>query len=203
MPQEEPQILATTPLWWVINKPSGWLSVSPSEPARQTAPIVIEWLRAGGSAQAFPVHRLDLETSGVLLVARSAEAHAQANGWFQRHEVRKLYHFLASGSGLPEPTMRVTSPVRGKPATTLLESRKLLGDRAFLGWARPLTGRRHQIRVHLSGLGHPLLGDREYGGDPSFERVALHAARLELPTGERFEAPWPQDFERWVAGLSR
>jgi 23S rRNA-/tRNA-specific pseudouridylate synthase len=143
------------------------------------------------------VHRLDLETSGVLLLARTPEAHAKASSWFQKHEVRKLYHFLASGQGLPEPTMRVTEPIRGKPATTLLEARERLDRGTFLGWARPLSGRRHQIRIHLSSLGRPLLGDREYGGSEAFERVALHAARLELPSGERFEAPWPGDFERW------
>jgi 23S rRNA pseudouridine1911/1915/1917 synthase len=193
----EPRILATTEQWWVINKPAGWLSVPPSQPLARPLPVITEWVRRHGEGEAFPVHRLDLETSGVLLLARTAQAHARANDWFQKHEVRKLYHFLASGPGLPEPTMRVTAPVRGKSATTLLEARERLGDSAFLGWARPLTGRRHQIRLHLSGLGRPLLGDREYGGDPAYGRVALHSARLELPSGERFEAPWPEDFDRW------
>jgi 23S rRNA-/tRNA-specific pseudouridylate synthase len=193
----EPRILATTENWWVIDKPAGWLSIPPSQPSAAERPVISDWVRGLGQGDAFAVHRLDVETSGVLLLARTPEAHARANDWFAKHEVRKLYHFLASGSGLPEPTMRVNAPVRGKPATTLLESREKLGAKAFLGWARPLTGRRHQIRLHLSGLGRPILGDREYGGDPAFDRVALHAARLELPSGERFEAPWPADFDRW------
>jgi 23S rRNA-/tRNA-specific pseudouridylate synthase len=204
MPESaEPQILASTPAWWVVNKPAGWLSVPPSQPERSRVSVITDWLRGQGPEQVFPVHRLDLETSGVLLLAKTPDAHARANAWFQKHEVRKLYHFLAGGPGLPEPTMRVTDPVRGKPATTLLEFRERLGEKAFLGWARPLTGRRHQIRLHLTGLGRPILGDREYGGDPAFSRVALHSARLELPSGERFEAPWPADFEGWHAELKR
>jgi 23S rRNA-/tRNA-specific pseudouridylate synthase len=197
----EPKILAETADWWVLDKPAGWLSVPPSQPG--TTPVATGWLGARAQAQVFPVHRLDVGTSGVLLLAKSAEAHSRANQWFQKHEVRKLYHFLAGGTGLSEPTVRVSAPVGGKPATTLLEQRERLGERAFLGWARPLTGRRHQIRLHLASLGHPLLGDREYGGDTGFERVALHSARLELPSGERFEAPWPEDFQRWHEELRR
>src|SRR5579885_2930882 len=99
MARNSPRVLARTPEWWAIDKPAGWLSVPPSQPLVQPAPVVSEWVRALGEGEAFSVHRLDIETSGVLLLARTPQAHARANAWFQKHEVRKLYHFLASGQG--------------------------------------------------------------------------------------------------------
>jgi 23S rRNA-/tRNA-specific pseudouridylate synthase len=197
MPTGYPKVLAETPDWWVVDKPAGWLSVPGSD--GDTSGTITGWLRERGHP--FPVHRLDVQTSGVLLVARSSEAHARANGWFQRHEVKKLYHFLAGGPAPAQPTLKVSEAVEGKPATTLLEIRERWGERAFLGWARPLTGRRHQIRRHLASLKRPLLGDVQYGGSGEFPRVALHAARLELPSGEIFESAWPEDFSAWVKEL--
>jgi 23S rRNA-/tRNA-specific pseudouridylate synthase len=69
-----------------------------------------------------------------------------------------------------------------------------------------MTGRTHQIRIHLSGAGHPILGDTQYQGPRTLgtltiPRVALHALRLELPGGEVFESPWPEDFASWVEAL--
>src|SRR5688572_24199333 len=118
MQERPPRVLTVTTCWWVIDKPPGWLSVPPSQPDRSQVPVVTDWLRKESGEPALPVHRLDLETSGLLLLARTAEDHARANGWFQKHEVRKLYHFLAGGGGLAEPTMRVSAAVRGKPAVT-------------------------------------------------------------------------------------
>jgi 23S rRNA-/tRNA-specific pseudouridylate synthase len=97
------------------------------------------------------------------------------------------------------------------PSTTQVELRETYGDRACLLRVMPLTGRRHQIRIHLSEQGYPLLGDSQYGGPAEqvlpkgallrVGRVALHAAKLELPTREVFEAAWPADFREWVEQL--
>jgi tRNA pseudouridine32 synthase/23S rRNA pseudouridine746 synthase len=148
------------------------------------------------------VHRLDRETSGVLLLARDADSHREANRWFEHHEIRKLYDFLAVGR-LSAPLVKVKAPIQGAPALTQFETVRAR-DGFFHGRARPFTGKRHQIRIHLAGLGHSILGDSKYGGPRElggreYGRVALHASRLELPTGEVFESPFPADFAHWVS----
>jgi 23S rRNA pseudouridine1911/1915/1917 synthase len=200
-----PRIIATTPRWLAIDKPAGWLTI----PGRGHAgtPVLVEWARAIDPAVQI-VHRLDLETSGVLLFARSPEAHREANDWFSNHRVTKYYDFLASGRALL-PMMRIQEPIEGAASTTQVEVKESFAT-AFLGSARPLSGRRHQIRIHLANRGHPILGDEKYGGRRELEvaegmlhvgRVALHAARLDLPGGESFAAPWPADFRAWVETL--
>jgi 23S rRNA-/tRNA-specific pseudouridylate synthase len=166
--------------------------------------VIADWARSE-LGQAWIVHRLDRDTSGVLLLARSAEAHRRASLWFQKHEVRKTYEFLARGR-LRAPMLRISAPIDGAASATQVESREELPGPCFLGRAVPLTGRRHQIRIHLSEQGNPLLGDPEYGGPTelggtALGRVALHAARLELPSREVFTAPWPADFMGWVDTL--
>lgn len=202
MPDLEPQILAQTDEWLVVDKPAGYLTI----PGRgEPSPVLIEWVRAREPA-ALVVHRLDRETSGVVLFARGKEAHRKAGIWFQKHEVRKIYDCLAAGE--PSlPTFRVDEAIEGAPSKTQFEVKSRYRS-GFLVQARPLTGRRHQIRKHLRARGHPILGDREYGGPTrvgtlTIPRVALHARILELPSGEKFEAPWPADFASWVEALSR
>ena len=207
-PLERPQVIAETPQWWVISKPAGWLSVPPSEPgAGGGAPVLVQWVREQ-LGPAFAVHRLDRETSGVLLFARTEAAHREASLWFQEHQVKKTY--LCCAVGEPQtPMMRLAEPIRGASAVTQVEIvAKRLGH--FLAKVRPMTGKRHQIRIHLSKAGHALWGDREYSGPAvvdlgglrlSIPRVALHASELELPNGEKFVAPEPEDFSLWSAVL--
>lgn len=201
-----PQVIARTPQWLVLFKPAGWLTI-PGRNAPE-APVLSEWAdREFGKA--WVVHRLDRETSGVVLMALTAEAHRQANIWFQRHEVRKAYDLLAQGSPRA-PMLRIKAAIEGSPSVTQVECKERFAG-CFLARAVPLTGRRHQIRIHLSGESHPLLGDPTYGGPSQIAlsngrsmpigRVALHAARLELPSKEVFEAPWPEDFSGWIAEL--
>ncbi|NDD91126.1 RNA pseudouridine synthase [bacterium] len=201
----EPRLINQTPQWWVVDKPAHWLSV----PGRSEKPVVLEWLRQK-HGEAWVVHRLDEETSGVMLFARSEAAHRLACQWFTEHSVRKVYEFLAQGS--PRlPVFKVNQAIEGKPSSTQVEVQERFALSAgaapecFVGRARPLTGRRHQIRIHLSGSGFPICGDRKYGGAfslaPGVEvaRVALHASSLGLPSGEAFESPWPADFSQWVS----
>jgi 23S rRNA-/tRNA-specific pseudouridylate synthase len=107
--------------------------------------------------------------------------------------------------------MRVKRPVGGAPSVSQVEVRESYQE-GFLARVTPITGRRHQIRIHLAAEGHPLWGDVKYGGPAAVQvggrelgigRVALHSARLELPTREVFEAPWPADFQSWVEELRK
>lgn len=139
------------------------------------------------------VHRLDRETSGVLVLARTAAAHRSLNTQFEQHQVRKVYHALVAGN----PTWQETTlnmplrsnvghrhrtavdPLRGKPALTHLRVLERYEHTALLE-ATPETGRTHQIRVHLAAIGHPIVGDELYGGDPSSAGLHLHALSLEI-----------------------
>jgi RluA family pseudouridine synthase len=169
------------------------------------------------------VHRLDKDTSGVIVFARTAQAHKDLNAQFEQRRASKVYHALVIGQ--PEWAEQVVDlPLRpdgdrrhrtvidrqmGKPAITNL--RVLEGFGAFaLVEAIPLTGRTHQIRAHLAAAGYPLVADRLYrrfgeappASNPETEpidRLGLHARSLALyhPLNGRlqnFEAPYPQDF---------
>lgn len=178
---------------------------------------------AGGNDPLRPgiVHRLDKDTSGVMVVAKSPSAHERLVDMFQAHRLERAY--LAIVRGRPPEKVRFDTfharhPVnrkkftskgqRGKRAVTYLESIELLHGSALVR-CRLETGRTHQIRVHLTDAGHPVIGDPLYGtsiGDPllrqvsqSLGRQALHAALLEFDhptTGEplRFETAPPEDF---------
>jgi 23S rRNA pseudouridine1911/1915/1917 synthase len=192
-----------------VDKPSGLLAVSTDRQRERTALALLrEWLtRPGREARLWPVHRIDRETSGVLLFARAREVRdaLQAN-WSQ---ARKQY--LAVVAGHPEPAsgwidqplwedaglnVRVGAHPDAKQARTHYSTLGRAPDRALLEVELD-TGRRHQIRAHLAWLGHPVLGDPRYG--TAGGRMGLHALRLEIAhpsTGQAmvFEASPPQAF---------
>jgi len=163
------------------------------------------------------VHRLDRETSGVTVLARTREAAAALSEAFRAGRVEKCY--LALAARAPEPPRGRTDaalgpdPSRpgrrtvrpdGEPAATRYETVRAGPSGAALVRCWPESGRTHQIRAHLAHLGAPLLGDPRYGGprrvlETGVPRVMLHARRLELShpvTGARLqlEAPLPDDF---------
>lgn len=155
------------------------------------------------------VHRLDLDTSGLLLVARTARAYDGLVAAFAGREVEKEYLALVRGRTLPSGV--VEEPVEDKPARTRFETLETLHTErgsASLVRAFPETGRTHQIRIHLASLGHPVLHDRRHGDGvkPADEpvgvpRLALHAHKLAFThpvSGARlsFEAPLPRDLRR-------
>jgi tRNA pseudouridine32 synthase / 23S rRNA pseudouridine746 synthase len=158
-------------------------------------------------SKAFIVHRLDRETSGVVVFAKTADAHRALSRQFEQRQVTKRYLAVVAGH-VEGRSGEVTQPLRefgsgrvgvdpkGREATTRWELREPLRDADLLA-IEPLTGRRHQIRVHCYAIGHPILGDTRYG-DPrpvgGASRLMLHAAELVLADGLRVAADPPYDF---------
>ena len=195
----------------VLNKPAG-LSVLP-EGWDPDTPYLRQMLE-DEYKQIWVVHRLDKVTSGVMVFARTAEAHRELNRQFERHEVGKVY--LAIVEGVPpwdERTARhmLQTNVGRKHRTVVVNKRgknsethfKVLnrGQAGALVEAHPKTGRTHQIRVHLSALGFPILGDTLYGASEIdlIARPALHAGSLSFShpgSGKQvsFQVNPPNDF---------
>jgi 23S rRNA pseudouridine1911/1915/1917 synthase len=165
------------------------------------------------------VHRLDKDTSGVMVVGRTQDAADALMRQFKARTVEKTYLALVKGllrpaAGLidapiardPRRRQRMTAAAGGRPAQTEYRVLASAGDYSWVE-LRPRTGRTHQIRVHLAALGHPVAGDRVYGrSDRLIGRVALHAWRLafEHPTRggrETFTAPLPADLRSALAAL--
>jgi tRNA pseudouridine32 synthase/23S rRNA pseudouridine746 synthase len=181
----------------VIDKPSGMPSVparSPLDPPAAAVVLASTW----GPLEA--VHRLDRDTSGLLVLARNAAARAALGRAFESRSVTKRYLAVVSGtppaaSGtvhLPladdptRPPAKRVDPILGRRATTrwrVVESCGLRTGPQALVELEPVTGRGHQLRVHLAWLGCPILGDPLYGprGSAAAARLALHAAMLGFP----------------------
>ena len=181
----------------------------------------------GGVERPGIVHRLDKETTGVIVVAKTDQAHRALADQFATRTLTKEYVALVSGvpqllSGTidraigrhPVHRHRMTVGEGGKPARTDWERAETFGDLAALVRCRIFTGRTHQIRVHLKSLGHPILGDALYGWKPEPRlkeqpaRVMLHAEHLVLmhpATGRELDlrAPLPEDFSRLIRALRR
>ncbi len=194
----------------VINKPAGLLSVAAANENKMHALAMLrnQLSRPKRSVKLWPVHRLDRDTSGVLLFATSHEMREAVNEKWSSAE--KTY--LAIVEGCPNPDqgtidqplwmdpekyhMNVGAHLEAKNAITHFSTLKTTNNRALLE-VQLETGRQHQIRAHLSWLGHPVIGDPRYGsGGP---RLGLHALRLSITrpdTGKRlaFETPAPDKF---------
>ena len=198
----------------VIDKPAGL----PIERPRAGGPCLEDRaseFRLGFARSPVPVHRIDTDTSGCLLLARNPKALKRFNAAFEARQVEKVYLGLVAGpvsgeAGTVELSLtkissaekgwRMIPAKKGKPALT--HWRKLAErDGLTLVEFRPETGRTHQIRVHaLAGLGAPLLGDPVYGAGPvaGARRTMLHAAELVIPREGKApvqaKAPLPADF---------
>ena len=202
----------------VINKPAG-LPVLPDGWEKDSQYLVKMLEEELGKI--FIVHRLDKVTSGVMVFARDAETHRALNMQFEKHEAEKVYHAIVEGN--PKWEEKVTKfPLHanvghkhrtivddrnGKPSETKFRILERYQSSALVE-AQPMTGRTHQIRVHASALGYPLLGDILYGASETnlTARPALHANSLTIELNgqrETFRAPYPDDFRATLKRLKR
>jgi len=226
-----------------VNKPAG-LPVTP-DPSSLDARFVNGLLYYVQNESPTPcprvhvVHRLDKETSGVLLVAKDVATARYLSSCFEERRVLKHYLAIVRGEVAMEEgevDMPIAQHTRGrmrlrerKGRAAVSRYRVLERFRGFsLVQVQPLTGRQHQVRLHLSAIGHPLAVDRLYGGKqaiylselkrgyrrkaaraepPVMDRLTLHARRIEVhwPQGQRLavEAPCPRDFERLLRALRK
>ena len=174
-------------------------------------------------------HRLDKETSGALVIAKNPDSYRHMALQFEQRKVKKIYHAVVEGNHdfiemeVNEPILianrgRVKIQGKGKPSITIVKTITKF-KRHTLVECRPLTGRMHQIRIHLSHLQAPISGDNRYGGSPLYlssikrnyqlkkyqtetpliKRMALHAAKIKFQSvGDQMvevEAPYPKDFK--------
>jgi RluA family pseudouridine synthase len=207
----------------VIDKPAGVLSL-PDGYDRDLPHLAT--LLAARYGRLWLVHRLDRDTSGVLVLARTADAHHDLNDQFRERQVKKVYHALiapapnweeiSAESPLRKDGDRqhrtVVDPQRGKPAKTEFEVLERFPLAALIA-ARPHTGYTHQIRAHLRALGCPILADELYRlpdsptfAPPPIGRMALHAFSISFThpsSGETlvFNTPQPADFLTAIAKL--
>ena len=186
----------------VANKPAGLLSV----PGKTDEPSVASLLTEQRGFPILPVHRLDQDTSGLLVLAKNPEIYKTLQAYFQRRDILKRYEALVKGPTdlvqstkeglidlplLPNPYDRPRQMINrehGKAALTRYVVREQRYGSALVDFY-PLTGRTHQLRVHAAhpeGLNAPILGDRLYGGAPA-ERLMLHAAEITFPHPETKE----------------
>ena len=192
----------------VLNKPSGLLSV----PGKATEHAdCLEHRAKAAFPGALLVHRLDMDTSGVMIFARNKAAQRHLGLQFERRHVEKTYEALVWGQ--PESTGEVDLPLMVDwPNRPLQKVDHITGKQAQTRWAvlardtshtrlqlMPKTGRSQQLRVHMLAIGHPILGDRFYAKGPALAaapRLCLHAKQLEIyhPSGGArvtFEASCP------------
>jgi len=188
----------------VVDKPAGLLTAPTPESDRNN---LADQLKRTLGGDVLVVHRLDLETSGVLVFARTPDANRALAERFRVHDVERVYLAALRGT-LAQDLATVEQPVAGRRALTRFEMKERIGARATFVCCTLETGRTHQIRIHAAHLGHPVLGDRRYGepGELDPPRTALHARTLGFVhprTGARvtFERPWPDDLATWLAAL--
>jgi len=210
----------------VVDKPAG-LTVHPA-PGHPRGTLVNALLAAhpemrevGDALRPGIVHRLDKDTSGLIVVAKNERAQAALQAQLREREVKKAY--VALVRGVPEPREgMIEAPIGrnpknrkkmavvadGREATTKYRVVEVIGGGQYaLLQVEPVTGRTHQIRVHLSALGHPIVGDATYGGRSKvIGRQFLHAAKLAfaMPPSQRmieFESPLPADLREALEEL--
>lgn len=191
----------------VVDKPAGLLAAPTPESDRNNLVSLLE-RRAVGGPRILVVHRIDLETSGLIVFAKSPQANRVLSERFRTHDLERAYLAAVAGA-FPDGLTRIDEPVGGRPAVTHVGVRERFGARATLLDCRLETGRTHQIRLHALHAGHPVIGDGRYGTpfrEAPAPRMALHATTLGFAhprTGAplSFTSPWPPDLAAWIERL--
>jgi 23S rRNA pseudouridine955/2504/2580 synthase len=198
---------------FIINKPAG-LATQGGSKVRLSVDGMLEHL-ADGKEKPRLVHRLDKDTSGILVLARTRKAAALLGKIFQSREVKKTYWAVVVGLPLPQ-TGQVDLPIvdkkenggamekaavdekEGKKALTFYQVVDHASDKVSWVSLQPVTGRMHQLRVHMAAIGHPVLGDGKYGGREGFirglaDQMHLHARSIHFPDlfGKKIEVKAP------------
>ena len=235
-----PSILYVDGELLVVDKPPGVPSVPGRGQETSLPELIRAWPDFSPDEPLRVVHRLDKDASGVIVYARTLDAQRGLVQQFAERRVDKIYQALVSGYVEADGHVELrlyydkrsgcvrTSQRRGKPALTRYRVLQRLPGNTLLE-CRPVTGRTHQIRVHLAAIGHPLSVDPQYGGGqavylsnykpgyrrstrhperPLIDRLTLHAARIQFehPTDGRrmtFEAPVPKDLRATLSQLGR
>lgn len=189
-------IIAETNDWVALDKPAGLLSI----PDREGKDISLKKMLRDKYGEIFTVHRLDRETSGLIIFAKNETAHRHLSQQFENRQTKKIYLGLVLGS-LPEKTGTLSAPITEHPAGngTMIVHRKgkeaitdyeVQEDFGLYSWVRFRihTGRTHQIRVHMKEAGHPIVCDRLYGdGKPVL--VSSLKSKFKLSRKEEEERP--------------
>ena len=218
----------------IVNKPAG-MTVHPGSGTGEDTLVHAmmhhtggKLSTAGGAMRPGIVHRLDKETSGAMVLAKNDNAYYRLVETFSERDLDKIYIAIISGvptvrSGVVNkpigrhPSFRtkmcVSDPENGRDAYTEWFAKEKFGNKAALVECKILTGRTHQIRVHMTDIGFPIMGDYTYSFQKNRfkeitapERVMLHAQKIRLPhpvTGEEIEveAPAPEDFRQLLKTL--
>ena len=213
------------PDFYIIEKPAGLMVHRPSTSSVELT--LIDWLvhqvpeiiNIGHPERPGIVHRLDKNTTGLLIVPRTSRAHMLFSDLFKNRDIKKTY--LAVVRGHPEKEGTIELPIgrdpitRNKMTVNGIEAREAVTrykvltyfENAALVEIYPVTGRTHQIRVHFKAIGHPLLGDQLYGTrSPLIKRHALHATQLTFDFKGKpytFTSTPPQDFELLLSKLKK
>ena len=218
-------VMASGRDWFMLNKPPG-LATQGGTKTVQHLDRLLDGLADEGGQRPKLVHRLDKDTSGVLLVARSARAAAHFTKAFAGRTARKVYWALIVGVPSAEQGL-IDAPLAKQPGTggekmhvdeenglaarTRYRLIERAGNRAAWVELQPLTGRTHQLRAHMAAIGHPIVGDAKYGGAEAFltggisRKLHLHARRLKIGGLDGkpidFTAELPSHFAETLATL--
>ncbi len=185
-----------------VFKPQGWLTI-PGRGNKENIPILSHELgrqlrgikEKEKEPDLFTIHRLDEGTSGAVLFARTSEVHKELSQMFESGKIKKTYLAIVEGNPdsqiidaaifkIPSKKNKSVVDRKGKPSQTIIKNLKFSNGISLIECV-PLTGRSHQIRVHLAHVGCPILGDKLYGGTQTFNGLnldypSLHALKLEL-----------------------